>query len=464
VSLAATAAMSAPGRVPARPATDPNRVLGPTSPVPAAADEAAVLFAGRRQVDVGFYGVNAFMTPWNPAMQPPDPGYYGVNTWHGGWKWKATEDSAEGRMIPELSRTETFFRGSPGTMLQFALRNHRKAGGWTDADYDFEDLDRWIGFYRAQGRQVVYNWYVNIWEDALQAFGVTVPRVSVARFRDALERVARRHGDAIRYWEGPNEPDSVHRGDWNWYNAVGRMSLQQFAQTYRIAAQVLRAAKPGAQVTGPHFSTLSPHGVQAVEAALKTRADGGPDAGFGTGAGTRLADWIDVVGNHGYLSRSPDDLQAFIDGYRGLLQAMRRAGAADKPHYISEWMAFDGDHPKQVRSTAGIDAWRWFERQAVAVAFDARLFSHFTWSQPGDYYGDARLESVRARRAWWQSVVGFMTGAPIARIAKTRDGGIRVTREDGQALQTRGELPADRKALPGSVEPVPAAASRTAPR
>lgn len=434
--------MSSAERVVAGTGSDPSRRPARVFPVAAAADEAAVLFAGQRRVDVGFYGVNAFLTPWNPTMLPPDPAHYAMNTWHGGWKWKATADSAEGRMIPELSRTEAFFRGSPGTMLQFAIRNHRKSGGWTDADYDFGDLDRWIGFYRSQGRRVAYNWYVNIWEDDLQAYGVTVPRVSAARFRDALERVARRTGDTVRYWEGPNEPDSVHKGDWNWYNAVGRMTMRQFAQTYRIAAQVLRAVKPGAQVSGPHFSTVSPHGLQAIEAALRTRADGGPDVGFGTGEGTRLTDWIDIVGTHGYLSKSPGDVQAFIDGYRGLLEAMRRAGAADKPHYISEWMAFDGDHPKQVRSSAETDALRWFERQAIAVAFDARLFSHFTWSQPGDYYGDTRLESVRVRRDRWHSVVAFMTGAPIARIVKTRDGRIRVTREDGLSLATGEVTPA----------------------
>jgi hypothetical protein len=427
---------------PGGPSVASNLTLSTVSPIPPAADEAQVLFEGRKQITVGYYGVNAFYVPWNSRYAPPDDAYYSMNTWHGGWKWGASADSTEGKIIPELSRSEAFFRGSTGTMLQFMIRNYGKTSGWTDADYDFEDLDRWANYYRARGKKVNFLWYANIWFDNLQSYsGTTIPRISVARFRDALERVTRRVGDVVQYWEGPNEPDSVAVGSWSWYNTVGRMNKEQFAQTYRLASQIIKSIQPNAQIAGPHFSGIDNHIVNSLEAVFKASAAGGPDAGFGTGPGTTLADWVDVYANHGYLAANPTNLQLWIDNYRASLAAVRRGGMGGKPHFISEYMSFDGAWPNLTLSNGETDKWRWFERQAVAAAFDSAAFIHFTWSQPGDYYGDTSQASVRARRAWWNSVVQFMTEVPVARIVKTRANTIRVTRVDGKTLETGRAVP-----------------------
>ena len=424
---------------------DNNEVIstGALTPV---GDESEVLFAGRRQVRTNFFWVTPFNWPWGAETQPPAGGLYGGVQWHGGWFINSSATSALWRPADAAAfgASRAWFRGTNGTMMQFMLKNLSSAGPWTDADYDFLDSDIWINYYGQQGKKVAFHWYCNITGSPITSFqGVAVPSISVARFKDALQRVAQRttaagirYQDVIGLWEGPNEPDSAGAGgSWNWYNQVGTMTVAQLASQYRIASQCIKAVLPDALIMGPSYSAVDPHTSQAMFNFL-TASAAGADAGYGTGAGTTGASWIDVCGQHGYYSTNQADMAGVITAYKNLKSKISLGGAGNKPFVISEWMAFNGVWPNLTESGGDTDYWFWHNHMLTAMAFDTQIFVHFSYKNPSTF-GNPANTAVAARRAKRDEFVRWLTAQEITRIARVGSN-IRVTRADGQSRITYG--------------------------
>lgn len=424
-----------------------NNIITSTGSTALQSGEAEVLFSGSRTLKQNFFWVTPFNYPWLTDTQPPDNGLYGGVQWHGGWFINSSSTSAMWRPADATAfgATRAWHRGTLGTMLQFMLKNFSKSSGWTDADYDFIDSDIWIDTYGAAGKKVSFHWFCNITGSPIASFnGPSVPSISVARFKDALQRVAQRvtpvggyaYKDVIGLWEGPNEPDSVRTGSgWNWFNQVGTMTAAQLASQYRIAAQCLKAVAPSALIMGPSFSAIDPHTSQAMQQFLSSSAQGSNDAGYGDGAGTTGADWVDVLAQHGYFSYDQADTAGVAAAYRDLKSKIQSGGGGGKPFMISEWMAFSGAWPNLTESGGDTDFWYYHNHMLIALANDAQIFVHFSYKNQSTF-GQPAYPATAARRAKRDAFVNWLTAQPITRIARLTNGRIRVTRQDGQTRTT----------------------------
>lgn len=420
----------------------------------ATGDEAELLFAGEKVIKPGMLWVSPINYPWCADTNPPS-GYInfppensrhwaGVQ-WHGGWNYPDVADRPNWALIPELAPNRVFWRGSTAGMLQFIIRNYSKPSGWTDADYFWTDADRIIDLYGSQGKRFTYHWFANITGRPIVSFGsVSVPSISVARFRDALQRVAGRrtargtaYKDVIAFWEGPNEPDSagVTGGTWSWYNQVGSMSVMNLAEQYRIAAQSIKSIVPTALIIGPSYSAIAPHTNQAMYNFL-TASAAGRDAGWGTGVGTTGADWIDCVAHHGYMPYDFTDTARFVSLYRDLKAKIAAAGAGNKPFIQSEWMAFDGAWPT-ARESRGESVMRQaFNHILISVTVgNSQIWTDFRYAHPFQMGNPGDPVATNHRRRWY-AFIDWLVAQPITRVARLRDNRIRVTRLDGSSLTT----------------------------
>lgn len=424
-----------------------NNIVISTGALSPVGDEAEVLFAGRRQLKTNFFWVTPFNNPWQSDTLPPDGGLYGGVQWHGGWFINSSQTSAMWRPADAavFGASRAWHRGTNGTMLQFMIKDFGKAAPWSDADYDFIDSDIWINYYGQRGKKVSFHWYCNITGSPIVfSAGPSVPSLSVARFKDALQRVAQRttaagirYQDVIGLWEGPNEPDSTGTGGtWNWFNQVGTMTAAQLASQYRIANQCIKAVLPDALIMGPSYSAVDAHTAQATY-NLMTASAAGADAGYGTGSGTTGANWIDVVGQHGYYSYNQADTAGVINAYRNVKSKIALAGGGNKPFMISEWMAFTGVWPSLTESGGDTDYWYWHNHMLISVAFDTQIFVHFSYKNQNTF-GNPALPATATRRAKRDEFVRWLTAQEITRIARLTNGNIRVTRADGQSRTTYG--------------------------
>jgi hypothetical protein len=424
-----------------------NNIVVSTSSTTPTGDEAEVLFAGRRTIKQDLFWVTPFNYPWQTDTQPPANGLYGGVQWHGGWAIDSTQTSAMWRPAAESSvfgAGKAWHRGTLGTMLQFMIKDFSKASGWDDNDYDFVDADIWIDEYGDAGKKVSFHWFCNITGSAITSFnGVSIPSISVARFKDALQRIAQRvtsngnaYKDVIGLWEGPNEPNSTGTGGsgWNWYNIVGTMTAAQLASQYRIASQCLKAVVPDALIMGPSYSAIDNATSNSMFTFLTASAQGS-DAGYGTGAGTTGADWIDVVAQHGYYNFDQSNMAGVISAYRYLRNRIEAGGAGGKPFVISEWMAFSGTWPNDFESGGDTDYWFWHNHMLSAIAFGAQIFVHFSYKNQSTF-GQPAFPATAARRAKRDAFVNWLIEQDITRIARLNNGRIRVTRLDGQTRTT----------------------------
>jgi hypothetical protein len=446
----------------APPSTDDylanNIVLSTTPPAnTAGANEAEVLWSGRRIVKLNLFWVSAYDWPWEIVTLPPENDLYGGEQWHGGWyywgatggaKWVHLPDALPGssRVSGGVTEYKQWHRGSPGTMLQFMVKDYAKASAWTDADYYWTDFDRWIDAHAAKGKKVIFQWFLNITGGNITSFsGTTVPSVSVERLKDAIQRVAQRTtaggnaaSDVILLWEGPNEPNSAGGdGDtWSWLNQVGTMTVTNLAENYRIASQCLKAVRPNALIAGPIYSGMGTWENSKVQRFLEASASG-RDAGYGTGSGTFGRDWVDVVDTHGYRVQGQTNVADYAAAFRDLVAKQALGGAGGKPLVISEWMAFDGAWPSFSESPGEEDRWQWFNHISMAIAYGVQAHVHFTYKAP-DRFGDPRIAAVATRRAWRNAVVQWLLDGEIVRVVRTTGNTVRVTMvKPNGAVQTR---------------------------
>lgn len=425
-----------------------NITISSTSGLPLETGEADVLFAGQKTIKPGMFWVSIINYPWcadtNPPsgvinLPPENTKYWAGVQWHGGWYYADTVDRPSWALIPELSPNHVWWRGSTAGMLQFMIRNYNKTSGWTDADYFWTDADRVMQLYGSQGKRYTFHWYVNITGNPINSFNNrSIPSVSVARFRDALQRVANRvtpqgiaYKDVIAFWEGPNEPDSAGSGGtWNWNNQIGTMTVSQLAEQYRIAAQCIKAVQPNALIMGPSYSNVNSHTNEAMRRFL-TASAAGRDAGYGTGAGTTGKDWIDIVAQHGYYPQDDADLPGFIVQYRDLVNKINAGGASNKPFVQSEWMSFNGAWPNESVSDAPNAAKYGFEHLMTSIAIgNCQVWTDFRYAWP-QQMGNPALSGTASNRARWYSLIDWLTTGTVTRISRMNDGTIRVRKADG---------------------------------
>lgn len=403
------------------------------------------------RVPLSFFGVNCHYVPWQGSrFTLPAVGRFGASTWHGGWSGS--------KYVPLVNAN--MYEGGPGTMLQFMIKNPTKASGWTDADYDFELFDQWINYHRSIGIPVIIHAFVNIFGRNTIFNGnnlptLQIPPVSPARFQDLVARVHARadNGAMIRYWETPNEGDSVGRllsepngqySGWNWANQVTGVSGVELANWCRYLKQKLiqldaAAGAPGrSKVAGMNYAGPDTARTNAMLAFLEADA----------GEGTKAKDWIDVWSVHTYDYLNSKDqptassitvgefdfrhthlqLKQWVDG----VQSKGR-----KPWYVSEWMGFGGPDRRlsDGLSTVERDWIRLLSQWGSTIALGGEMFSHFTWCQPGDYYGDKASTKGQQYKARWESAVGWILAKRIKRIAITTDNKIVFTNIDNETLR-----------------------------
>lgn len=396
-------------------------------PIPPRADEQLVLLSSPKAFGAEGVAINQHWFPWNPTYPLPAADTYTYSWWHGGWyDTSPTVDLGFGSI--------GVYEGTAGTMLQFMIKNPTKQSGRTDADYNWVQFDQWIAAHKALGKKVCFHAYVNM-SGATATWGQNpwqIPYITPVVYRHALESALSRAGNTIAFVEMANEPPpSLFGGGWsdNWFQEW-QGSAALFRAQHALTAQIIANMGHGAKVLGPTWLNVDVANVLANFADGEV-ASAGLNAGLGALSG-KVADYLYGIGIHGY-SINWATHRAGMNTARSVLSQM---GKPNMPIIQSEWLSFVGTWGVDFRQgTVDEDYQQWLNRYIYDRATGVEIATHFTWNQPGQYYGDDWSQGA-AKRARWETDMRFMHSMEWGRVALLNDNRMRVTLVDGRSLES----------------------------
>lgn len=353
----------------------------------------AVIFQGSRAVSASLFGVSNWYWPWDASRIEPDTSTYSIV------RYCNVNGNANFNLA--WSKIEQV----QGTRV------------WTD-------LDIWVNAHFAKGKDML----LEIGRPPTWATTGGVDNkapLNMADFANWVTAVGGRYNGKIKYWIIRNEP--TFSGTTSEYVDT----TAKYAEMARIASQILKSINPENKIVGPETSSCGYLAWASFTAPALTASAVGYDAGFGTGAGTTLLDWIDILSLHPYFTY-PLKADLTFDQLRMDLEKtmqMAQQYAPGKPIWMSEYMAIANDGIP-VASTEYAVVWR---QMCMCIALDFQKFINFGWGGSSAIWNQNNPTGVAARQ-WWKDAVTFLTGSPVVRIEVLERGRILVTRQDGQQM------------------------------
>lgn len=367
-----------------------------SSPVKSARNGSAYqLWSGSRQLTVDFFGVSNWYVPWDATKQNPPVGTYSFNRYcHAG--------------------------SSPSNDYAWEVVEA------TQGVYNWTVFDQWVDAHYANGTELLMELArAPAWATGA---GNNVPPTNMAYFADWVETVGTRYAGKVRYWFVRNEPV------WGGTTSEWIGTAAKYAEMTRIASQILKDIDPSNKVIGPEASQHRAYTWDSVLIPGLTASAQGYDAGFGDGAGTTMADWIDALSFHTYFdwpTQSPVATPALISAWQ-LTQQQAAIYAPGKPFWATEWMNISNSLNETSDAIELPNLWR---QMVLAAAFGAEKFAFFGWGG-SDAPWNKDTQAGATRRQWWADAVEWLTAAPIVRLELSVGGVLTVVRADGATRET----------------------------
>ena len=390
---------AAPGGNAAAPPSG-NLVVQPKAEIKPDPNESLLMSSTPRAISTRFFGVSAWDTPFYSNAIGAPKGSYGIARY-----------CAYNANVPNAATELT----------------HLASGA---ASYD--DFNLWVDYHRSRDADVMVQVYINSFGSATTLSPSQWDFVK-AKYQQFLIRANGR----VKYVLLANEPlFSGTPGD-NPGEATSpgwpSRSASLYAQYARVIKQISAAHDPSIKVIGPEIMSLDSFRVSSAMAAMETSA-AGPDVGFGTGAGTKMKDWIDIFGFHGY--HYTGGTFAPVDGGFGLINSLKAELAKigyKGPIWQTEFMRTAGGDLFNSPWTTIVE--QIARRHAAEVATGVEHSTNFEWGSggPNSYFNDNSAKGEAARN-WWVAYTNWWRAAPIGRIAQLSNGKLKVTREDGRSL------------------------------
>lgn len=353
----------------------------------------AVIFQGSRTVSTSLFGVSNWYWPWESSRIEPDQNTYSLARY--------CNVGVHQNFNLAWSKIEQV----QGTRV------------WTD-------LDIWADAHYAKGKDML----LEIGRAPAWATTGGVDNkapLNMADFASWVTAVGNRYNGKIKYWIIRNEPTFTGT------TSEFVDTPEKYAEMARIASQILKAINPENKIVGPESSSCGPSAWAGYTAPALAASAVGYDAGLGTGTGTTLLDWIDILSLHPYFPYVKKADLTFdhvrID-YEHNAQ-MAQLHAPGKPIWMSEYMAIANDGIP-VANTEYAAVWR---QMCMCIVYGVEKFINFGWGAHAAIWNQNNPTGIAARQ-WWLDAVTFLTGSPIVRIEVLERGRILVTRQDGQQM------------------------------
>lgn len=344
------------------------------------------LFAGSRSVGLDFFGISNWYWPWDTSRINPPAGSYSF---------------------------ARYCHISTGPTSLYDWESIETSKGV----YDWTTFDQWVSAHAANGTLLMME--LGKTPSWANPAGVNHAPTAMQDFADWCAAVATRAAGRIRYWFVRNEPRYE-------YTTV---TTAKYAEMTRIASQVIKAIDPAAKIIGPESHGWDNSIWDAYITPYLTASAAGHNAGYGTGAGTTMLDWIDAVSIHTYqpwVVATEPNFDEIATRWRHT-QA-KRAGIS-KPIWVTEWMPIADDIGYVGSDLELVAVWR---QLALAIANDAEKFVMFGWGGSAATWNQNNALGV-SRRAWWADTVQWLMASPIVSVGMGEHGRITVTRADGQS-------------------------------
>lgn len=237
-----------------------NVSVEPKAVINADPNESLLMSSTPCAIGTRFFGISSKDTPFKPDNIGAPEGSYGIA------RYCAYNASAE-NAATEL----TYLASGAASYARF---------------------DTWVDYHRSRGADLMVQVYINSFGSATSLNQSQWNEIKL-KYQELLSNANGR----VKYVVLANEPlFSGTPGD-NPGEATSSgwpsRSAPLYAQYARVIKQITVAHDASIKVIGPEIMSLNSFRVSSAMAAMETSA-AGPDVGWGTGAGTKLKDWIDI--------------------------------------------------------------------------------------------------------------------------------------------------------------------------